>query len=670
MDIKKLLLGGSVGAVITLALLASISLASAALTFNGTVISGDSNITIDGSSSISIGTSTATGITIGSSENITTFPGTVSLGGTTTTLAGSETVANALFAQNINGMRECSQYAKAGNGASLITAWTGWESCVTTAGYGTTVHFAAGYYQTATGVTVPNGVIVIGDNSDPTIQATALMPYVIGANSANIRFYSIQNLTVDGNGFATNAVYSYFDTQWRYPALTNIVAKNATASGIVVSQCQVCSVKNIDAEWNGGDGIDFLGDNGAVANNVRAYDNRGWGVVLGKLYYNATTTFSGGMTLDGGDIENDTSTVSTAGALWVENTIDPVFVHHLWIEQSTANDVDGIRVSAPGAVITENHLLGESTDNTAWGLDIQSGANGIVAQNNYLANASGTTWAYSHTDPSITAGLIGPNYSLYSGAQLDPLTIMGNVSSTQFCLSGSCISNWGSGSNPWNTTSTGIYYASGDVGIGTMAPAALLTINATSSAFNGNYFQVTNTGIGGQPIVSVAPAGTTLRSSVSSNVSDTALTTQLTLSSAATTMTNPLIADYVYFYDGRSSGTLSNAYGEQINFQAPTGTATVTNAYGLYIKPVTLAINNYAIYSGGGINYFGGNVGIGTTAPGAALDINSTSTILEQSYTPATSTSACTTGMEAWDVNYEYRCVATNTWKRAALSTW
>lgn len=36
--------------------------------------------------------------------------------------------------------------------------------------------------------------------------------------------------------------------------------------------------------------------------------------------------------------------------------------------------------------------------------------------------------------------------------------------------------------------------------------------------------------------------------------------------------------------------------------------------------------------------------------------------------TPASSTAACTTGQRAWDQNYEYRCVATDTWKRAALA--
>jgi hypothetical protein len=65
-----------------------------------------------------------------------------------------------------------------------------------------------------------------------------------------------------------------------------------------------------------------------------------------------------------------------------------------------------------------------------------------------------------------------------------------------------------------------------------------------------------------------------------------------------------------------------------------------------------------------------GNIGIATTSPAAKLDIYSNSFILEQAQTPATSSAACTTGMHAWDSGYVYVCVATNTWKRSALSTW
>ncbi len=49
---------------------------------------------------------------------------------------------------------------------------------------------------------------------------------------------------------------------------------------------------------------------------------------------------------------------------------------------------------------------------------------------------------------------------------------------------------------------------------------------------------------------------------------------------------------------------------------------TTTNAYSLRLAVPTGATNNYALYSTSGTNYFGGNVGIGTTAPGAKLDVN------------------------------------------------
>lgn len=44
--------------------------------------------------------------------------------------------------------------------------------------------------------------------------------------------------------------------------------------------------------------------------------------------------------------------------------------------------------------------------------------------------------------------------------------------------------------------------------------------------------------------------------------------------------------------------------------------------------------------------------------------------ILTSSTTPATASSTGTAGQIAWNSGYIYVCVATNTWKRAALSTW
>jgi hypothetical protein len=66
----------------------------------------------------------------------------------------------------------------------------------------------------------------------------------------------------------------------------------------------------------------------------------------------------------------------------------------------------------------------------------------------------------------------------------------------------------------------------------------------------------------------------------------------------------------------------------------------------------------------------GGNVGIGTAAPTNALDVNSDSIRVRTSQTPATASATGNQGEIAWDANYIYICVATNTWKRVAISTW
>jgi len=66
-----------------------------------------------------------------------------------------------------------------------------------------------------------------------------------------------------------------------------------------------------------------------------------------------------------------------------------------------------------------------------------------------------------------------------------------------------------------------------------------------------------------------------------------------------------------------------------------------------------------------------GNVLIGTTTAGASkLVVNDDSIQINTSKTPASATATGTQGQVAWDSSYVYVCTATDTWKRAALSTW
>lgn len=65
-----------------------------------------------------------------------------------------------------------------------------------------------------------------------------------------------------------------------------------------------------------------------------------------------------------------------------------------------------------------------------------------------------------------------------------------------------------------------------------------------------------------------------------------------------------------------------------------------------------------------------GRLGIGTTAPSGLLDVADDKIRIRTARTPASATASGTQGEIAWDANFVYVCVATNAWRRAALSAW
>ena len=65
-----------------------------------------------------------------------------------------------------------------------------------------------------------------------------------------------------------------------------------------------------------------------------------------------------------------------------------------------------------------------------------------------------------------------------------------------------------------------------------------------------------------------------------------------------------------------------------------------------------------------------GDIGIGTTLPTEKLDVNSNAIRIRTAQTPASATATGTQGMITWDADYIYVCIATDTWKRTAISTW
>jgi hypothetical protein len=65
-----------------------------------------------------------------------------------------------------------------------------------------------------------------------------------------------------------------------------------------------------------------------------------------------------------------------------------------------------------------------------------------------------------------------------------------------------------------------------------------------------------------------------------------------------------------------------------------------------------------------------GNLGIGTSSPTTLLDVNSDTVRVRTARTPASATATGAAGEICWDASYIYVCTSTDTWKRAALSSW
>lgn len=97
--------------------------------------------------------------------------------------------------------------------------------------------------------------------------------------------------------------------------------------------------------------------------------------------------------------------------------------------------------------------------------------------------------------------------------------------------------------------------------------------------------------------------------------------------------------------------------------------------YGAY-SPGTMSIvsdGNMTITSNtGNMNlYMDGGLYIGNTASeNQILKRSDLNNIPVKTLVPTTAGDSGTTGQVAWDTNYFYVCVAENTWKRVALSTW
>lgn len=194
----------------------------------------------------------------------------------------------------------------------------------------------------------------------------------------------------------------------------------------------------------------------------------------------------------------------------------------------------------------------------------------------------------------------------------------------------------------------------GNVGIGTASPAYPLSIYRAAGAgtFNfesgasGGVVQSRLAGLGGDAVPQVWATGMNISSTHAGfEIYDyTAGKSRLYISSNTGSI---------------GIGTTAPASMAKLDVK---GDDTSSTAYGIGVR------NSADSYSFVVRN--DGRVGIGTVTPTALLDISSDSLRVEISSTIISATDQCNPGEIRWDSGFIYVCVAANSWKRAALSSW
>lgn len=432
-------------------------------------------------------------------------------------------------------------------------------------------------------------------------------------------------------------------------------------------------LNNVSGSWNTYLGVDsgfnatgsggtYVGDQ-SMFNNTGGSDN----VILGMLAGNNATSGNGDILIGQG---YDFPTVNASNALDIGNLLYATGLtdNNQADSASVSTALFGISSSTPWAKLSVAGNAGGATPL----FTISSSSAAFATSTAFIIDSNGKV-GIGTSSPSNTLAILGGEFVTSSSTHMNGIDLTGGC----FSVRGVCLVP-GSGSSQWTTSGSTINYPTGNVGIGSTSPWAVLSVSTTTassassalfavaSSTNATLFDVLNNGYVGigtttpyapfslqspanlpasQPIFSVATSsagsniitvlnsgavlfGTTTQYSVggvpvtyaftSNNGADMSVSMKNFSSTKAVVFRLSATSDFAHIDTVTTDGAwLLGSFGDaQWNVWDDTGS-------GVRILSVDQGITANAMTIKKGANN-GGLIGIGSTTPIATLAVNAT----------------------------------------------
>ena len=339
--------------------------------------------------------------------------------------------------------------------------------------------------------------------------------------------------------------------------------------------------------------------------------------------------------------------------------------------------------------------LGSSIPISAAGLDTQ------VQFNDGGARAGDSGLTFNKTTNALTAGSFIPTSStIPSNGLYSPNTnqVALSTNGTERVEFGTSEVVFNDGGENYDfrvegDTNSSLFFvdASADkVGIGTSLPNSLTEIRGTNAGAEVETLRLTNS--------------STITGTSSSIIFNLSTVSSTSAKIAAIRTNSPISSDTELAFSQSANGVLTERL--RIDSQGRVGIGTTSPNYALDVSTTGSTISSsftsdqseqYIALkdsgttlghvrlgsTSGSMLFFAGNgdrgrfdssgrllVGTSLDSGGALLQVNGDRIRVATAKTPASASDTGTTGEICWDASYIYVCTATNTWKRAALSTW